>query len=1393
MLLSDLIIRLSADIGDLDRKMKMATRHVESAAAAMTSAGFAISAGISMPLYQVGKAALQTAGDMEAATTAFATMAKSTEVAKKHMEDLKKFTLETPFILPQLIQASRLMQAYGASINEVIPRLKIIGNAVAALGGIMGGQAVSATGGGMDLLERVVRSLGEISTRGRITGEQLRELSRAGIPALQAVADKLGVTTAEAQSMIEKGAVGSKKALDAVLEYMEQKYGGGMAALMQTFPGMMSNIKDNIIFTLAEIGNALLPAAKSIITNFVAPTLSAIRSISTEFKNLPQAAQIAIGGVVLIPAAIGSSLLPLGAMIWTLSQVAKATIFLGPHLLTAFLGGAAAVRTLGQALGMIPVAAGAASVSLTSLFTGAGRFVTVGWMAAIAGGIRAIEGLVEMFGIYKDIKKTQDDIAASDRDRAAAIVRITTALKALKDPKIDAQLKFLTDKSFYENMRGVDPETITREYLLGLLKIQIAASKTSDVFKGLSKDLSEALSSMGIKSRESLLKDIKVLEEALKGMLAAPKGTTLPGQIEDIRERLKKAKEAAYGVHKTLKDAFSDLGVKDLDVEVTKAVAAFELISKGFVAGTVTTHNFALSLKAVKEAMEAAADTSGLADAFKRSGVKPQSELDSMAAQAMEDYRLINEAILTNGKTQGDATRMWVKYMELDIEALGSMEAANAKYGEASIESFLKVREAMRSPLDQLKTLKDAFSDLRAKYTDLADVEKVNLAFEKISKAFLSGKVSLVDFSAAWEAMKVAMGEWSGDDLAGVFKEMGVKSQSELNNLASKARAAYQRINEAILSGGATQRDANDMWVKYISADIEALGSVEAATVKYGDATIDSFLRLQDSAKGTANSLISLDAAFSNLRMKGSDVDIEKLNLSFERISRGFVAGTVTAERFAGAYRNLRKAIDEASADEGIAGIFTRAGVKSQAELRNLATTAEAEYRQINEAILDNQATQMDASRMWVRYIEAMIESGQMAGDQIPRSFWRMREAVKSPLGQMNKDLKEWEQELRRVAREAERAISRGLTEFIFGGGANTAALQKTASQAEDAYNKIKEAGEASVTAQPDIIAAYTRLTEAQAKYDKYAATATPNTIRLMKQAVDAAQENYDNLVKAAKDAVPAQEAVIKAYQKMLDAQQKVADPGFWRRLRDTAVGVVKDITKALLELALSGIIKKGLSDLFGWLSGIGGMAPKLKDIFKTLSDIFKTASSSAGAATKTATDAAAKAAADAAAKKAAGVAGIGGGGGAAGATSAAAGWMGIVNVITGAVTAISSVIGNFQMYAMNKSLDLIEKSTRYTEIITAAMYDVIYAHVPLLKWIMDYMWNVQAVYLQKICAGVEAIAAGSGPQYSVAGGGGATFSFTNCTFGSGLSAASVEPIFTSAMNTSRRRMGQRN
>ncbi len=71
---------------------------------------------------------------------------------------------------------------------------------------------------------------------------------------------------------------------------------------------------------------------------------------------------------------------------------------------------------------------------------------------------------------------------------------------------------------------------------------------------------------------------------------------------------------------------------------------------------------------------------------------------------------------------------------------------------------------------------------------------------------------------------------------------------------------------------------------------------------------------------------------------------------------------------------------------------------------------------------------------------------------------------------------------------------------------------------------------------------------------------------------------------------------------------------------------------------------------------------------------------------------------------------------------AAVSGVTGIVGAIGSIGSMISGFIGNFQMKGMNATLDLIEKSARYAEIVLGAEGGFIYE---TLRWIKDLLdWN---------------------------------------------------------------------
>jgi len=156
-------------------------------------------------------------------------------------------------------------------------------------------------------------------------------------------------------------------------------------------------------------------------------------------------------------------------------------------------------------------------------------------------------------------------------------------------------------------------------------------------------------------------------------------------------------------------------------------------------------------------------------------------------------------------------------------------------------------------------------------------------------------------------------------------------------------------------------------------------------------------------------------------------------------------------------------------------------------------------------------------------------------------------------------------------------------------------------------------------------------------------------------------------------------------------------------KFKDVMVDAVENLGKALVRLA----IEKQLLRIAEVLSSILKDVPLLG---RALGAIFGAGSAGATAAT-TAAGAAGSAASAA--------------GGAAGAASgAASGVMGIVGAVAGVATAVSSVIGNFQMAGMNKSLDLIERYTRFAEIHLEQILHLHNEYLPWIRSLADVLWG---------------------------------------------------------------------
>lgn len=195
---------------------------------------------------------------LEQSSIAFTTMLGSAEAADKMLRDMKEFAAKTPFEFMELQGAAKRMFAYGFSAEEVLPKLTAVGDAAAALGG------------GGEMIGRITLALGQMQAKGKVSGEELRQLSEAGIPALKYLADAAKMTTAEFTDFQKKGIVPADQAIRALIQGMETDFGGMMAAQTETAAGQMSMLKDEVSYLQIALGDTfrdeVLSTTKFIIT-----------------------------------------------------------------------------------------------------------------------------------------------------------------------------------------------------------------------------------------------------------------------------------------------------------------------------------------------------------------------------------------------------------------------------------------------------------------------------------------------------------------------------------------------------------------------------------------------------------------------------------------------------------------------------------------------------------------------------------------------------------------------------------------------------------------------------------------------------------------------------------------------------------------------------------------------------------------------------------------------------------------------------------------------------------------------------------------------------------------------------------------------------------------------
>ena len=206
---------------------------------------------------------LQQAGQLEQTNIALTTLLGDRDKAQALLRDSIEFSKQTPFDLPAVTQGVRQLKAYGFAAKDLIPLMRDIGDSAAALGI------------GPEGIQRLILALGQIKARGTFRADEARQLTEAGIPAWQALADAYteaegkAVSIQEVMKRAEAGQIEAKFAIDALRDSMQKTFGGSMEKQALTFLGTMEKVKDSLNIGLQTTLQSALPGFSKVLQDLL--------------------------------------------------------------------------------------------------------------------------------------------------------------------------------------------------------------------------------------------------------------------------------------------------------------------------------------------------------------------------------------------------------------------------------------------------------------------------------------------------------------------------------------------------------------------------------------------------------------------------------------------------------------------------------------------------------------------------------------------------------------------------------------------------------------------------------------------------------------------------------------------------------------------------------------------------------------------------------------------------------------------------------------------------------------------------------------------------------------------------------------------------------------------
>lgn len=381
-------------IGDMGKKLSSVGQSLQSAGKKITMATTAF-AGIAA----IG---VKYNATMETYATSFEVMTGSAEKAADVVDELKDIAASTPFEMPELAETTQLLMNYGFTADDALEKMTMLGD---------------ISQGSADKMNRIATAYGQMSSAGKVSLEDVKQMIEAGFNPLQEISESTGESMESLYDRISAGTI----SVDEITASMQRstseggRYFQSMEKQSLTFSGQMSTLKDNV---QGLLGNVTSDIFEKLAQDVLPKINEVLTTVNTAFEE---------GGFQGVLDAIGEMSPALDGVITKIQSFSTFLQNLGIRP-AAFAGIVAAIGPAITVVGTLVRGIGGISTAISGISTAVSGLGGIkGIFTALTGPVgltvTAIMGLVAAFSYL---------MATNDGFRESVMTTISTIMSSLQ-------------------------------------------------------------------------------------------------------------------------------------------------------------------------------------------------------------------------------------------------------------------------------------------------------------------------------------------------------------------------------------------------------------------------------------------------------------------------------------------------------------------------------------------------------------------------------------------------------------------------------------------------------------------------------------------------------------------------------------------------------------------------------------------------------------------------------------------------------------------------------------------------------------------------------------------------------------------------------------------------